>query len=296
MKNNFKPSNYKGILFMFLGSLFFALNDAIVKFAVKQIGNDFSLFNVVFIRGIFCSLLILVSIYFFGGINLKKIFNDKRSYLRGMCEVGAALLFLTSLMLMPMGDVYTLLNTAPIIITAIGAIFLKENVGTRGWLAVIIGFIGVLIVINPINLKFGYIFILPISAALCLSLKDFITKGYKDSSKSLEIIFIMSLLVTIAFGIIALFFPINLRFDTIIYIFIASVALTIAYLCSVLTIVYAPLSLTSPIRYSVIVFGIILGYIFFKEIPSINMIVGAIIICLSGLIVIKREKELNKIT
>ena len=64
---------------------------------------------------------------------------------------------------------------------------------------------------------------------------------------------------------------------------------------SVLTIIYAPLSITSTARYSVVVFGIILGYIFFYEIPSINMIIGAIIICLSGLFVIKREKELGKI-
>ena len=121
------------------------------------------------------------------------------------------------------------------------------------------------------------------------------TKGYKDPSNSLEIIFLMSLLVTIAFGMVALFFPIGLNYKTMFYISISSFFLTIAYLLSVLTIIYAPLSITSTARYSVVVFGIILGYIFFYEIPSINMIIGAIIICLSGLFVIKREKELGKI-
>ena len=57
----------------------------------------------------------------------------------------------------------------------------------------------------------------------------------------------------------------------------------------------ASLSLTSSTRYTVIVFGMILGYLFLNEIPSINMIIGAIIISLSGLFVIKREKELGKI-
>ena len=60
--------------------------------------------------------------------------------MRGMCEVGAAFCFLTSLMIMPMADVYTLLNTAPLIITAAGAILLKEKVGIRRWSAVLIGF------------------------------------------------------------------------------------------------------------------------------------------------------------
>ena len=162
MKNNLNTDHFKGILFMILASLFFAINDAFVKIAVKHLGTNTALFNVVFVRAIFTSILILISIYFFGKVNLKNIFYDKRSYIRGLFEVLAAFSFLTALMLMPMGDVYTLLNTMPLIITATGAIILKEKVGIRRWSAVFIGFVGVLIVINPINLKFGFIFILPI--------------------------------------------------------------------------------------------------------------------------------------
>ena len=292
---NTKLDHSKGIIFMVLSSFFFAINDAIVKYTVKQLGDDFSLFKIIFFRGAIACTLILILIFLFGKINLNKLFYEKRSYIRGIFEVLAAFCFLTSLMLMPMADVYTLLNTTPLIITAAGAILLKEHVGIRRWSAVILGFIGVLIVINPTNLKFGYIFILPISAAIFLTLRDVVTKGYKDSSNSLEIIFITSLLVTTAFGVISIYFPIYIDYKSIFYIIIASIALTLAYLFSVLTILYAPLSLTSSTRYSVIVFGIILGYIFFDEIPSVNMIVGAVIISLSGLFVIKREKELGKI-
>ena len=280
---------------MLLSSLCFAINDAVIKFAVKQMENDLSMFNIIFIRGIITSMLILISIFFFGKINLKNLLSNKRSYLRGLFEVLAALSFLTGLMLMPMADVYTLQNTAPLIITAAGAILLKEKVGIRRWLAVITGFIGVLIVINPGNLEFGYIFVLPIMSAVFLTLRDVLTKGFKDSSSSLEIIFITSLLVTIAFGFLSIFFPIHVTYENISLIIISSIFLTIAYLFSVLTVLYAPLSLTSSTRYSVIVFGIILGYLIFNEIPSINMIIGAIIISLSGIFVIKKEKQLGKI-
>ena len=138
------PSNnhFKGIFFMLLASLFFAVNDALVKYAVKQLGTDNSLFNVVFVRAIFTSILILATIFLFGKFDIKKLFYDKRSYVRGFFEVLAAFSFLTALMLMPMGDVYTLLNTMPLIITAAGAIILKEKVGIRRWSAVFIGFIG----------------------------------------------------------------------------------------------------------------------------------------------------------
>ena len=295
MEKKVQNNHLKGIFFMVLVSLFFAINDALVKVAVKNLGSDYSLFNIVFIRAIFTSLLILISIFFFGKFNFKKIFYDKRSYIRGIFEVFAALTFLTAFMLMPMGDVYTLLNTMPLIITLAGAIILKEKVGIRRWSAVFIGFIGVIIVINPINLQFGYIFILPILSAIFLTLRDVVTKGYKDTSNSLEIILITSLLVCIFFGVLTIFFPININFQSIVYIMIASLTLFLAYLFSVFTIVYAPLSLTSSTRYSVIVFGIILGYIFFNEIPSINMIIGAIIISLSGAFVINRQKKLGKI-
>ena len=137
VKDSFMNKPLTGIIFMLLSSLCFAINDTVIKFAVKQMENDLSMFNIIFIRGIFTSMLIFISIFFFGKINLKSLLNNKRSYLRGLFEVLAALSFLTGLMLMPMADVYTLLNIAPLIITASGAILLKEKVGIRRWSAVI---------------------------------------------------------------------------------------------------------------------------------------------------------------
>ena len=295
MDNNFKVYQFKGVIFMILASFFFAINDSLVKYAVKDIRQDISLFQVIFIRGFITCCLILMLIIFSKKLDYKKLFYDKRSYIRAAFEVMAAFSFLISLILMPMADVYTLLNTAPLIITAAGAIMLKEKVGIKRWSAVIIGFVGVLFVVNPTDLKFGYIVILPLLTAIFLTLRDVVTRGYKKTSNSLEIIFITSLFVTVSFGAVSFFFPSYISYDSLIYIFVSSIALTLAYLFSVLTIIYAPLSLTSSTRYSVIIFGIIFGYIFFNEIPSINMIIGAIIISLSGLFVINRQKKLGKI-
>ena len=90
----------------------------------------------------------------------------------------------------------------------------------------------------------------------------------------------------------------DINFNKIEYLpnlFISSIFLTIAYIFSVLTIFYAPLSLTASSRYSVIVFGMIFGYLILNEIPSTNMVIGATIISLSGLFVIRRQKKLGKI-
>ena len=127
MKTDHHYGNLKGILYMLLSCLAFAINDTIVKYVVKKASSDFSIFDVVFIRGIFTSIIILILILIFGKLDLKKLLINKRAYSRGLFEVFAALSFLTGLILMPMADVYTLLNTAPLIITAVGAIVLKEK-------------------------------------------------------------------------------------------------------------------------------------------------------------------------
>ena len=196
---------------------------------------------------------------------------------------------------MPMADVYTLLMTTPFMVTLYAVLFLKEKVGLRRWTAVIAGFIGVIIVINPNNLKFGYIFVLPIISAFFLTMRDAVTKDIVNKKNVLEITLITSIFVMIFSGLGSIIFNDKIDFQNIHLIFFSSIFLTAAYLFSVLTIFYAPLSLTASIRYSVIVFGIILGYLFMNEIPSINMLIGALIISASGLFVIKRQKELGKI-
>ena len=280
---------------MLIGQLSFAINDTLVKFMVKISENNFSTLNIIFIRGFFASILILLIIILFTKNNLAKVFKNKKSYLRGFFEVLTAIFFFSGLIFMPMANVYTLLMTAPFIVTMYSFFILKEKVGIRRWSAVLIGFIGVLIVINPQNLEFGLLFILPIVSAIFLTLRDVVTKEIVNKKNSLDITLVTSILVMIFSAIGSYFLNSEIKFSNLIFIFISSLFLTSGYVCSILTVYFAPLSLTASIRYSVIVFGIILGYTVLGEEPSLNMIIGALIITASGLFVIKREKILGKI-
>ena len=288
-------NNVKGLLLMFAGQLFFAINDVIIKYTVKLSNNDYSTLNIIFIRGIFTSLLIFFIILIFTKTEIKKIFSDKRAYLRGLFEALTALFFFAGLILMPVSIVYTLLMTAPLIVTLYASLFTNEKVGLRRWSAVIIGFIGVLIVINPINTEIGIVFLLPIIAAIFLTLRDVVTKGFVNKNNFLEITLITAMMVMVGSGIFSMFVEIDINLAYLKYIFISSLFLTLGYVCSVLTIFYAPLSLTAASRYSVIVFGIIFGFLILGEVPNKNMVYGALIISISGLFVIKRQKDLGKI-
>ena len=284
-----------GIIFMMLGQLSFSINDTLVKEIVIDNKNNLSIINILFLRGILTTSFIFLYLKFYEKKNILNIFKIKKYHLRGIYEVLTAVCFFTGLILLPVAEVYTLLMTNPFFVTIFAFIFLKEKVGIRRWSAVIFGFIGVIFVINPQNINFNFLYIFPIIAAVFLTIRDIATKGIATKKNSFEIIFITSVLITLFSGIGSLFFEFTFRIEYLPNLVISSIFLTAAYIFSVLTIFYAPLSLTASSRYSVIVFGIIFGYIILNEIPSLSMIVGATIISLSGIFVIQREKELGKI-
>ncbi len=284
-----------GIIFMMLGQLSFSINDTLVKEIVIDSKNNMSVINIIFLRGLITTTFIFLYLKFYERKNILDIVKIKKYHQRGIYEVLTAICFFTGLILLPVSEVYTLLMTNPFFVTIFAFLFLKEKVGIRRWTAVIIGFAGVLIVINPQNINFNFLFLFPIIAAIFLTIRDIKTKGIATKTNSFEIIFITSVLMTLFSGIGSLFFEFTFKIEYLSNLLIASMFLTVAYIFSVLTIFYAPLSLTASSRYSVIVFGIIFGYLILNEIPSVNMIIGATIISLSGVFVIRREKKLGKI-
>jgi drug/metabolite transporter (DMT)-like permease len=160
-------------------------------------------------------------------------------------------------------------------------------------MAVICGFIGVLIVIDPNNLKFGFTFTYPLIAAIFITQRDTITRKFLNQFDSLQIVFITSFSVSVffGFGMFLNYKPIDL--EIFIYIFLSALFVTLGYYFSVLTIKTANISTTSPFRYTIIIFGIILGYFIFNEIPALNMIFGSLIIMGSGIFIILRQKEIG---
>lgn len=284
-----------GIILMMGGQLSFSLNDSFVKLAVIEIGIDTSIFSIIFTRGCITTMLLGLYLIIFEKKNLFAILKIKKFHIRGLYEVLTAIFFFTALIYLPISEVYTLLMTNPFFVTIFAFLFLKEKVGIRRWGAVIIGFIGVLVVINPQNFSFNYLFILPIISAIFLTIRDIATKTLATKTNSVEITFITALLITFFAGVGSIFFGYEVTFNQTRYILISSVFVLFGYLFSVMTVFYAPLSLTASARYSVIIFGIILGYLILGEIPNINMIFGAIIIASSGLFIIKREKDIGKI-
>ena len=280
---------------MLLCQFSFATNDALVKMIYLHYEEIYVLNQIIFIRGIFTLFFIILFLYIKKEMDFKKIFFSPELSIRGALEALAALFFFIGIAMLPFAQVYILLSMAPILLTALGAIFLHEKVRWRRWSAVILGFIGVVVVINPGKLEFGYYFIFPILAAIMLSIRDMYTKNFKKNYHSLQIAFMTCFVVTIIFGLLSIYRFYEFTLGDIFILFISAFFLAVGYIFSVATIKIALVSVTSTFRYSVILWGILYGYFLFDEIPLINSYMGAIIITISGLIIISRQKSLGKI-
>ena len=296
MFHKFKVSNdLLGIFYMLLCQFSFATNDAFVKVIYEKYDEIFALNQIVFIRGIFTLFFILLFLYIKKELNFKLIFTSNELRMRGILESLAALFFFIGIALLPFANVYILLSMAPILLTAFSAIFLNEKVRWRRWSAVLLGFIGVVVVIDPGKLETSYYFIFPIIAAIMLSIRDLYTKNFKHNYHSLQIAFMTCFVVTIFFGILSIYKFYDFSLKDIFILFISAFFLSIGYIFSIATIKIALVSVTSTFRYSVILWGILYGYFLFDEVPSTNTYVGALIIVVSGLIIISRQKKIGVI-
>ena len=284
-----------GIFYMIIAQFSFATNDALVKH-IYQSYNELAVLNqIIFLRGICCLIFIGIFLSLKKQLNTRLIFSSNKLTLRGVLEALAAVGFFIGVAKLPFAMVYILLSLAPIIMTTFGALFLNEKVRWKRWTAVIIGFAGVVVVVNPGELKFGYYFIFPLLSALFLSIRDLVTKNMKTEHNSLQIAFITCLVVTVFFGFLSIYKFYSFNLEQSIILIISAFFLSFGYIFSIATIKAALVSVTSTFRYTAILWGILYGYFFFNEMPEYNTYLGAAMIIFSGLIIILREKQLGKI-
>ena len=168
MKNN----NPKGILYILLGMMVFAVQDSIMKYIYSFV----NLYEVYLIR----TLVSLIIILLFLKITKRPIVFKTQYPLLTFCRVTLFFFgfssFYISLTIMPLATATALFFVTPFLITIFAKFFLKEQIGPRRWLAVIIGFIGVYIILNPDFSNFDYMSLTPVLCAFCYSLSMIIIK------------------------------------------------------------------------------------------------------------------------
>jgi drug/metabolite transporter (DMT)-like permease len=282
--------NQLGFLYMFMSICAFSLMDIIVKWSV-----DYPIGQVLFFRGFFGI------IFYFFIIPKKRLHNfyvTKRPglhFLRCASGLIALVAIFIALRELPLATVVSISFAAPIFTTIFSIFLLSEKVGIYRWLAVLVGFVGILIITEPGISELNIYYIFPIIFCLGLS---YVAISIRQLS-STEPVWLISFYFSLAITLLS-FFTIpkgwvmpslnHLLLLSLIGIFggVANLWLSQSYK-------YSEVSLVTPLKYLALVFAIIFGYFIWDEIPTIKTLIGAFLVIISTLIIFRREIYKKKI-
>ena len=302
-------NNPKGIVFILIAMMVFSVQDGIMK----HIYNFVSLYEIYLIRTVVSFVLILLFL-----IITKKPIVFKSQYplltfTRVILFFFGFSSFYVSLTVLPLGTATALFFVTPFLITIFAHFFLKEEIGFRRWSAVVVGFIGVYVTLNPDFSNFNYLSLLPILCALCYSLSMIIIKktSDKDSVYTQTFTFyIGAIIISIIFYFIIgdgkynvsdhpasqfIFREWFVDFNSNILLMTATgVTATLAFLFLFTAYSIASPAVVSPFEYSILFWSPLVGWLYFDEIPSLNTVIGILIIVSSGVYIFMREKAQNQ--
>jgi drug/metabolite transporter (DMT)-like permease len=276
--------NQLGFLYMFLSVCTFSVMDLLVKWS-----SDYPTGEVLFFRGFFG----LLPTYFLIPKNKLKTFytteRSKEHLFRCLMGLMALIAIVVALRELPLAVVVSLSYAAPLFITVLSIFLLSEKVGVFRWLAVIIGFIGVIIIAEPGFKGMNYLYFLPL--IFCIGMA-FVTITIRKLSTT-EPIWLISIFFTITISIAGLAtIPMGWKMPNFQdFILLALIGVTGGSANLFLTQSYklSEVSLVAPLKYLALVFAIFFGYFIWSEIPTIKTLIGASLVVLSSLIIFRRE-------
>ena len=285
--------NLRGILGISAANLLFLINDTMIKLA----SDELSLGQILFIRGLFATAL-LVPIALVAGVmkHIRSLWHWALA-LRTLAEVVSAILFILALFNMPIGNINAILQVVPLMVTACAALFLGERVGWRRWAAIGVGFAGVMIVIRPGLEGFDAWSIVALASMLFITLRDLATRMMPRGIPVL----LVALVTAVAVGLTGPVYSLAAgetwvvpSGNSLLLIAGSAVFLIGGYLFAVDFMRHGDIAVVAPFRYIVVLWAIIVGYIVWREVPDLAMILGTALVIASGIYTIHRERRIAR--
>ena len=221
--------------------------------------------------------------------------NPKLQLLRGFVLAFSTLCFFYSISVISLPKALTLAFVAPITCTAFSPIFLNEKVGIRRWSAVLVGFLGALIVIRPGFIEVNLATLAAVSCGICYGFYFIITRKLSTSDNSLLTLLFTSVVGLLIMSVITPYVWVKPSLNEWIIMALIGLIASVAHLFIIISLKYADASKLAPLGYTEIITNIIISYYFFHELPDNWTYLGLFIIVLSGLYISRREYYLNKI-
>lgn len=284
-----RVENGAGLVLMGLGMFLFSIVDAAAKFLTEGLHP----FQIVWTRqlGLFAAALILLAIH---GPRLFRTRHLNLQIARGVVAVLSATCFIFALRHVGLADAVAISFVAPFMVTLMGAFILREPVGIRRWIAVLLGFVGTLIILRPGAGVMHPAALLVIVAAFFFAIRQIISRAIADTDSTGT-----TVLYTAIVGTAALSLPLPWVWQTpdgfaIVVLIGMAVLAAVAEICVIKALELAMAVVIAPIHYTLILWGTFYGWLIFNQLPDLWTWVGALIIVATGLYTLRREYLVNR--
>jgi S-adenosylmethionine uptake transporter len=325
--SKFSPSSrdnpLAGITLLVFSLFLFSLQDVVIKFFSDQ----YSVLQIVFIRGVIAGALLYMVACLYKTRHELLPYRPLLAVLRGLCGFVSYTTYYLAVASLPLAEVVAIVFTAPLFVTVMSALFLREEVGPRRWCAVVVGFIGVLIMLGaPVEVgvvslsgddlarsgfdRLGVV--LSLIAAICYACQSILTRYLSVNDTPLSLAFSTTTTFTIASGLLSIIFAVGIIDQTSTHPSLAflvrdwampeSIGLAlmiflgfngaIAFFCMAKSYSVAPASTITPFEYTYMIWAVMFGFFLWGEVPRFTTLIGVAILITSSLYIWQRERKL----
>jgi drug/metabolite transporter (DMT)-like permease len=291
------------------GLFLFSIQDIIIKY----FSGDYSVLQIVFVRGLIAMALLLL---LFRLMRERIALVSKRPFMmlcRGLMGFSSYTCYYLAVAAMPLAEVASITFTMPLFVTAMSALILRENVGIRRWAAVIMGFIGVLIMLSPSGEFNGLAVIFAFLAAITYASQTILTRFLGSHDHALTIAFNAIFVFTVVSGLLSLLMLSDIisitsshpslaffgrdwvmptGFDLLLMLVIGLIA-AIGFYCLSQAYVVSEASAIAPFEFTYILWAVVFGYLFWQEVPGFTSLIGIAVLVLSNLYIWYRERQIG---
>lgn len=284
--------NMRAALFMTVSMAGFTVNDGITKYMSEVMNMG----QVQFLRGAFATLFIAVLAWQQGALANLRLTLQPMVLVRVGCEVLATVTFLVALAQLPIANVSAVLQALPLAVTMGAALIYGETVGWRRWLSIAVGFAGVAIIVRPGLEGFSAYSLVALVCVCFCTARDLATRRIPEHIPTLLISTVTALAVSVCGAFLVQ--PMGgwtppSAFDFFLLACAAGLLL-IGYQFIILAMRSGEISFVAPFRYTGLLFSILLGFVVFRDVPDLAMILGSAIIVGSGLYMLYRERVVGR--
>ena len=273
---------------MIMAMASFTVGDTMTKLMAGEVPVG----QIILIRGIVATAIIVAICIRQGVIVHAPLMFKKTILTRSLSDMAGTLFFITALMHMPIANLTAVMQAVPLLVIAFAALFLRERVGLRRTLAILVGLTGVLFIVKPSPASFTFYDGLALCLIVAVALRDIITRKLTIDVPTM-IVALGNSVIVMASGLALYPFEdwIMLAPRHFALLFCGGIFLSIGYICMVLTIRMGDIASTAIYRYTVVLFALISGMFVFGEFPDQWALIGIALIVASGIYALLREMK-----